>query len=347
MSDTTLPIPPRSMPDDDVTWIAIIDYVSGQASAATTASVEARVAVDPAYATRVATARVVYTLPLADLLDVESDDPTAAVVPPLSPPTSNPASAPAIPHPPVDVDTAWAAVLAALPPTPPRPAEPPRPLPLPRPRRRTPAAYASSIGGGLSSTWRRHPILWTTLALTLVSRTALHFDHRYWHPRVYYHTGTTTQVVTLPDGSVATLAPGAYLSTGRRYLTGTGTRDLYLFGQARFTVVPNPARPFIVHALEARATAVGTVFTVLNDTSARVTVDVETGTVVLSLPGPQGALRAVGVLTSGEVRRIPAMTRWFTHAGFLVGQAGVPFDEAIRIQEALLRAAARMMRPTP
>ena len=70
----------------------------------------------------------------------------------------------------------------------------------------------------------------------------------------------TRQTVTLGDGSRATLNAGSRLRWANDF--GTRTRDVYLDGEAYFTVTHDAARPFRVHARGAVAHDLGTRFTV-------------------------------------------------------------------------------------
>jgi transmembrane sensor len=65
---------------------------------------------------------------------------------------------------------------------------------------------------------------------------------------------------TLIDGTQLTLAPASRVRVAADY--GRGTREIHLLGEAYFTVQHDPARPFIVHAGQARATDLGTQFDV-------------------------------------------------------------------------------------
>ena len=366
MSDADFRTPPlagapddmgRDMLDDlldDASWLALTDYLSGQASAESVAAIDARIAADPAYAALVEEMRAVLAIPFADFIDITADDPAVAAFGPARQPDLADESL-------VDIDAAWTAFAKTLLPVPTESgnatsmdatahpattaAQGNSSVPPSRVRtaRRTPESW---LGRKFGALWQTAPLLAIALPLFIVYLIGMRLD-RHRHPRRYYHAGSVAQRVTLPDGSVATLEPGAYLSTGRTFLGNTGRRDLYMFGQAHFDVAPNLARPFVVHALELQATVLGTTFTLLSDTTAQVTVDVESGKVMLTLPGADGRMHTVGVLTRGEAQRVAALTRWMAQAGGLVGQAGVPPGEAIRIQDALIRSAARLMRPKP
>jgi transmembrane sensor len=73
------------------------------------------------------------------------------------------------------------------------------------------------------------------------------------------------RTVTLPDGSTVELAAGSALSVS---FDVTARRLELVAGEAFFSVVPDPARPFIVAAAEGRIRALGTAFNVkrLGDT---------------------------------------------------------------------------------
>ncbi|RYF58308.1 MAG: hypothetical protein EOO39_34410, partial [Cytophagaceae bacterium] len=65
---------------------------------------------------------------------------------------------------------------------------------------------------------------------------------------------------TLPDGSTVALSPGSRIS----FTTDTTSinRTVYLTGEATFSVVKNPQRPFLVYAGELVTKVLGTKFTV-------------------------------------------------------------------------------------
>lgn len=81
--------------------------------------------------------------------------------------------------------------------------------------------------------------------------------------------------LALADGSVVTLAPGSFLETKFT----SRQRDLFMTGgEAYFKVQKDPGRPFVVHALGATVTAVGTAFNVRAEAGI-VRVSVTEGTV--------------------------------------------------------------------
>jgi transmembrane sensor len=67
--------------------------------------------------------------------------------------------------------------------------------------------------------------------------------------------------ITLPDGSTVLLAPDSRISYSSSFDT-LSTRDVYLSGEAFFTVVRNPERPFRVFSNEIITKVLGTSFTV-------------------------------------------------------------------------------------
>jgi transmembrane sensor len=86
------------------------------------------------------------------------------------------------------------------------------------------------------------------------------------------------RVVRLPDGSRATLEPGARVTYRASFFRPP--RTLALEGEARFQVRSDEVHPFEVHANGVIAVALGTVFTVrANPWEPSVHVSVEQGTV--------------------------------------------------------------------
>lgn len=99
---------------------------------------------------------------------------------------------------------------------------------------------------------------------------------------VAYTVSRTTadqQTVTLPDGSVVTLNANALL----RYPTtfAGATREVYLEGEAFFSVAREAAHPFIIHTGALTTQVLGTSFNVRSAADA-VTVSVATGKVQVS-----------------------------------------------------------------
>jgi len=193
------------------------------------------------------------------------------------------------------------------------------------------------------TSWWRRP--WTVaIGVTCLLLLSAGIGFRVKHPAFRYHGGTLGRVVTLPDRSIATLAPGAYLGTSHAFTYGT--RDVYLFGQAHFQVSPDPKHPFIVHVVGVDATALGTTFGMTSDTLAHVTVEVTQGKIALMILGKDGARHPTLGLTAGQVQQIPAFAKWMTEAGGVLGAAGVPFATVIQVHNAM-RAAAALATPHP
>lgn len=89
----------------------------------------------------------------------------------------------------------------------------------------------------------------------------------------YYHAGDTTLAelivpedgldsVTLSDGTKVFVNGGTALYYPQSFNTRLGTRDVYLLGEANFTVAKDRRHPFIVHAGRLSVQAVGTKFNV-------------------------------------------------------------------------------------
>ena len=88
------------------------------------------------------------------------------------------------------------------------------------------------------------------------------------------NTSKNTISVSLPDGSVVKLASNSRISYESNF-DSLATRDVYLSGQAFFSVKKNPDHPFRVFANEIVAKVLGTSFTVRSfekDTVIKVTV---------------------------------------------------------------------------
>lgn len=106
------------------------------------------------------------------------------------------------------------------------------------------------------------------------------------------------RTVQLPDGSQVILNSGSELAYSRQF--STAARNVFLSGEAFFTVVADARRPFTIHSPLTQVQVLGTSFNMqayAEDTAAWVTV--EEGKVALtSLPYMQGA-RSI-TLTAGE-----------------------------------------------
>lgn len=66
------------------------------------------------------------------------------------------------------------------------------------------------------------------------------------------------ETVTLPDGTKIQLDAGSSFRYPAQF--ETGIREVYLNGEAYFTVTPDPENPFVIHANNATVTVLGTAF---------------------------------------------------------------------------------------
>lgn len=83
----------------------------------------------------------------------------------------------------------------------------------------------------------------------------------------------------LPDESIVELGAGSRIAYANNF-DSTQTRDVYLLGEALFTVIKNPARPFRVFANEIVTKVLGTSFTVRSfNKDSIIQVTVRTGKV--------------------------------------------------------------------
>jgi transmembrane sensor len=89
----------------------------------------------------------------------------------------------------------------------------------------------------------------------------------------------------LPDGSRVLLGPGSELTLAQGF--GRASRELTLQGEARFDVVHDSTRPFIVHTAAASFRDVGTVFAVHSDDAEGARIVVSSG--VVAVQGKAGA----------------------------------------------------------
>jgi transmembrane sensor len=83
----------------------------------------------------------------------------------------------------------------------------------------------------------------------------------------------------LPDGSRVLLGPGSEVTLASGF--GGSARELTLRGEARFDVVHDTARPFVVHTTAASFRDVGTVFAIHSDAAEGARVVVSSGVVAV------------------------------------------------------------------
>ncbi|MEO8335658.1 MAG: FecR domain-containing protein [bacterium] len=89
----------------------------------------------------------------------------------------------------------------------------------------------------------------------------------------------------LPDGSRVLLGPGSALTLAQGF--GKATREMTLQGEARFDVVHDSTKPFVVHTSAASFRDVGTVFAVHSDEADGARIVVSSG--VVAVEGKSGA----------------------------------------------------------
>lgn len=124
-------------------------------------------------------------------------------------------------------------------------------------------------------------------------------------PRSYATAAGAMDSLMLPDGSRVLLGPGSKLALAPGF--GSGAREMTLTGEARFTVVHDVARPFVIHTPAATVRDIGTVFSVHSDAAEGARVVVTEGAVdVQEISGAShqtlGAGDVAVVASSGGIR---------------------------------------------
>ena len=93
------------------------------------------------------------------------------------------------------------------------------------------------------------------------------------------NTGNKALVIVLPDGSVVQLEPSASMVYNKQFREN---RNIYLTGEAAFTVAADKLHPFVVHSNELNTTALGTFFHVKSISGEdMITVRLNTGKVLV------------------------------------------------------------------
>ena len=87
------------------------------------------------------------------------------------------------------------------------------------------------------------------------------------------------RLFSLSDGSSVELAPGSSLQHSTSY--GNTERHIELLGKAKFSIVSDSVRPFIVHSSGYTTTALGTTFIVDAQHTSRVNIELLSGRVVV------------------------------------------------------------------
>ncbi len=127
------------------------------------------------------------------------------------------------------------------------------------------------IGWGI---WRATRVERTTSEVAFVGQKSLGV-------REITNTETSHKRVDLPDGSQIMLAPASKIRYSTE-MTNELSRNVFLTGEAVFTVTKNPQKPFMVYANELVVQVVGTSFTVkAYEKMAQVTVVVHSGKVAV------------------------------------------------------------------
>lgn len=106
------------------------------------------------------------------------------------------------------------------------------------------------------------------------------------------------QIYSLPDGSKVKLARHSSISFNDPFINKR--RDLYLNGEAVFTVAKDQTKPFAVHSRGIITTALGTVFSVNDEGGLFTTVHLYSGRVVVKKEVEEGKAFAAVYLSPGE-----------------------------------------------
>jgi len=102
----------------------------------------------------------------------------------------------------------------------------------------------------------------------------------------------------LEDGSFVSIYPGSKLAYPKHF--APGKREVYLEGEALFTVSKNPNRPFFVYNNQIVTRVLGTSFTVLNK-NGKIEVAVKTGRVAVYENGEQVNLNELEEKSNGVI----------------------------------------------
>lgn len=112
------------------------------------------------------------------------------------------------------------------------------------------------------------------------------------------NTALKPKIIALPDGSKVKLAANSSISFNDPFIDNR--RDLYLKGEAVFTVEKDAVRPFIVHSRGITTTVLGTVFSVDDRGGLFTTVHLYSGRVVVKKDVGEGKAFAAVYLSPGE-----------------------------------------------
>lgn len=115
------------------------------------------------------------------------------------------------------------------------------------------------------------------------------------------NTDNKAMVIVLPDGSVVQLQPGASMVYNKQFREN---RNIYLTGEAAFTVAADKLHPFVVYSSELYTTALGTFFLVKAIPGEdMITVRLNTGKVLVKGATDKKKVISDVILTPGKELR--------------------------------------------
>ncbi|MEX6690534.1 FecR family protein [Danxiaibacter flavus] len=118
--------------------------------------------------------------------------------------------------------------------------------------------------------------------------------------KVVKNDGTKNLKVALPDGSAVNINPGSLIRYKEKF--DDVKREIYLEGEAFFTVAKNKQRPFIVYSKDISTTALGTSFTIkAYRKDKNVTVTLYTGKVVVKQTDAAKQMQDVYLVPGQEI----------------------------------------------
>jgi transmembrane sensor len=214
--------------------------------------------------------------------------------------------------------------------------------------RRAPA-FGRHLEGERRRRWLALPLAAAAVLLLLVGATLVILNSRHVPPpmREYATSRGQRGTIQLPDGSRLLLAPQSRLRIPADF--GRGARELFLDGEALFTVVHDSMRPFRVHAKGAVAQDIGTRFDLrAYAEDSLVAVAVAEGAVALGRGVAVTAARRSGpaaaegvVVVPGEIATLapggavttargPAVADYLSWADGRLHFANVPLPDVLR-----------------
>ncbi len=118
--------------------------------------------------------------------------------------------------------------------------------------------------------------------------------------KVVRNDGKANLKVALPDGSAVNINPGSLIKYKEKF--DDVKREIYLEGEAFFSVAKNKQRPFIVYSKDISTTALGTSFTIkAYKEDKNVTVTLYTGKVVVKQTDATKQMQDVYLVPGQEV----------------------------------------------